>query len=121
MRAMDRDRPWVMRVGKSGMASVLVVTSRADALETLADELAGAGYYAFVALPSAVSTLAESTVFDLILVLRDVADFDRETVKRTTFLHSSNDASGLVLTHVGEDNLVSVLRERLDPMRLIDE
>ena len=121
MPAMERDRPWVMRVGRSGMACVLVVTSQVDALDTLADELARADYYAFVTLPSAVRTLASSTVFDLIVVLRDVADLDCEMVKRTTFLHNSNDASGLVLTQVGEDNLVSVLRDRLDPMRLIDQ
>ena len=115
------ERPWVMRVGKSGMASVLVCTSRGDALEALADELAGAGYYAFVAVPSAAETLAKSTVFDLILVLRDVDELDREMIKNLSFLQSANASSGLVLTHIGEENLVAVLRERLDPMHLIDE
>lgn len=69
-------RTSVMRVGRPGMGSVLVVTNGQARLESLAEQLAAAGYHAFAALPIAVPALVESMIFDLVIVLHDVGADD---------------------------------------------
>ncbi|MBA3453777.1 MAG: hypothetical protein H0T42_11850 [Deltaproteobacteria bacterium] len=99
-------RQWTLRGGDAECGTVLVITSHADRLDTLASEIAAHGYYTFIAIPDAVPVLLTVTQFDLVVVMDDVAPADRDQLAPVA-------AKLLTLTAAEEAVIVERIRSRL--------
>ncbi|CAN5896834.1 hypothetical protein BH11MYX3_BH11MYX3_13410 [soil metagenome] len=70
-------RTWTLRRHRDGAGCVLAVVPFEDELDPLAELLATAGYFAFVAIGPGLAALCRVAAFDLIVVLAGVDEVDR--------------------------------------------
>ncbi len=74
---MAAHRLWAMVGGRPGSPVVLVVTSAAEHLRSIAETVAATGCYVFCAVPAEVMHVFSVAILDLVVVLSDVPLADR--------------------------------------------
>lgn len=81
-RVVPQHPGWTMRCGRTGAATVLLVTTAVEALDDLTMRVAERGYYAFASTPAAIVDLLSCARFDAVVV---VGALEPEHVRQLSF------------------------------------